>query len=320
MKSLFGINHHETVSRGSFRKMNGLQEKHHALLAEGAGDPEIDDMIAFFAPFHTDWQDSYIIWKSAFDTSQGATAELKTNFASLIKEKVPAWENKIYSFYPDGSDPAKAILPNKRGPFNKGRQFDRITAIKTLATNIGNDTNLATLKTQILAFHTQILASYEKKIAAKKKVGDASKNLEPLRIDIAQAMFANEGALMKKFYLHPEKVDQYFDVAAMRHHTKPTTEEGGYDIPLQPAEIKLLDVRFDGTETWECSNEGDHDVCVFFSDTDKATAIPATDIYKILTGDTLLIELKNVPSVKRYAYAANLSLEDEGEMNITEVG
>jgi hypothetical protein len=319
MKSYFGRNHHQTVTKDNFKLMNTLEGKHYSKIKSEAGDPDFDAMILFFDPYHTAWVNGYGGWKSASNSSQGKTIELREMFATLTNINMPKWEITIYGFYPEGSARATALLPHKRTPFISGAQYDRITALSTLVTTIGSDANLAAMKADIIAFHADILKCYTENQGSKKTVSDLSDDLEPIRIATAQAMFANEGMLMKKFYKTPEKVDNYFDVQSMRQAAKIPGDDGGLNVPLLPAQILLLDIQFKGTEVWQVENLGDKDACVFFSDRDDVTEIPDAWKYVITNELPIEIDLSSIPKDKRFVYAANLSSEDDGELNITEI-
>ncbi len=319
MKKYFGINHHENVTKDNFKLTNSLQEKHYIKIVPEAGDADFDAMIAAFKPHHLRWIDGYANWKSAFDASIGKTIELSTMFDTLTHEKMPVWENKVYLVYPEGSAKAKALLPHKRKPYIAGAQLDRITALNSLTTSIGSDASLTAIKAEIVAFYNTIFQCYEDNGAAKKAVAKASEDLEDLRIEICQALFANEGALMIKFSANPARIDTFFDVHAMRQAAKKPSDDGGMDIDLEPLEIKLLDLHFQGTEVWAFTNNGDHDACLFFSDKPDLTEVP--DTYKYVRGpdETVQVDLNTIPSTYRYAYVANLSPDDEGSVNIVEV-
>ena len=319
MISYLGRNRHETVTRNSFKLMNSLQGKHYAKIDSEAGDAFFDDMIAFFDPYKQKWESKYNSWKSASDTSQGKTKEMLLLFHDLTTTQMPKWEVEIYSNYPEHSPKAQALLPNKRTPYISGAFFDRITALSTLITNIGSDALLAVLKVEITAFRDTILACFNQSQGMRKNIGELSKDLEPIRIEISQALLADEGLLINKFFTNPEKVDGYFDVHAMRKAAKKPADEGGLSIDLMPAEIKLLNITFTNTQQWAVSNLGTFNACIFFSDKNNITEVPDAGKYIIIPGETLTIDLGTIPPTFNYVYVANLSFDVEGEVNIEEI-
>jgi hypothetical protein len=319
MSQYLGKNSHLSVTTGNYKLTNTLQEKHYALISAEAGDADFDAMILFFKPVHLNWDTKYPAWKSAADVSQGKTREFLDLFDQYAHKKLLDWEVAIYNAHAEYTPEAKAILPNKRNPYLKGTQFARIQALLTLAENIGGDAALAATKADIIAFHDKILKVYEEHQAAMNKIKILSKDLEPLRVEVCEALYANEGSLMKKFKSTPAKVDLYFDVKSMRQSAKKPSDEGGMSVPLLPGQIELLNLQYKGTEVWQVENLAEKDVCLFFSDKDDLTQIPADWKYIVTAELPIEIDLNTIPKDKRFVYAANLSTEDEGELNITEI-
>jgi hypothetical protein len=320
MRSYFGINHHEVVTRNNYKLMNTLDGKHYAKIKSEAGDPDFDAMIEYYEPYHINYEAKYTFWQSQSNLSQGKTRELQGWFKQLTDTFVPHIEVTIYGIHAENTPEAKALLPNKRSPFITGAQYDRITALSTLITSIGSEVALQSLKAEIIAFHGNILTCFNECQAIRKKVSDLSDDLEPIRIETAQALFANEGSLMKKFNTNPEKIDNYFDVHSMRQASRKPSDDGGLSVPLLPSQIELLNIQFKGTEVWQVENLAGKDACLFFSDRDDITEIPDEWKYIITPDLAVEIDLNTIPKDKRFVYAANLSEEDEGELNITEIG
>jgi len=319
MSQYFGKNHHENVSRGNYKLMDQLQTIHWIMISRENPDPDILDMKNFFEPFHINWDDAYTEWRVANNASIGKTAEMNVFFDTLTFEKMPRWENKIYGVYPENSSRAKELLPKKRHPFISGPQNERLNALEILISLIGDDANLAALKTDITSFYDTILECWRENQGIKLNVALLSQDLEPLRIATAQAMLANEGALLKKFYTLPVLVDSYFDVHRMRRRVKKKADDNGYNVSLEPAEIKSLPLRFKGTETWSVTNEADHDACLFFCDQADMNAVPIFEKHLLKPGESQEIDLSTLTTLQRFAYAANLSPDNEGEISIAQI-
>lgn len=318
MGPYFGINHHLNVTKENYRLMNTLDGKHFAKINSEAGDVDFDKMILDYTVPHNNWETGYYAWKIVADQSIGKTTAMDIMMDELVHTKIPQWFVKIYGVYPEHSAKADGLLPHKRTPYISGPDYDRIKALKTLCDNIGTDAGLATLKTEILAYYATILACFNTHTAAMKDVVTKSALIEPMRVALAKALFANEGALMIKFKDTPAVIDKYFDVKAMRQAYKKPTDQGGMDIPMEGGEIELLSLHFKGTEIWSATYTGDHQGCIFFSNRDDLTEIPATWKF-ILDADTPKeIDLSTLPANYRFVYVANLSPDDEGSINITQ--
>ena len=246
------------------------------------------------------------------------TIDQNTLLDELTKVKAPAWVVDVWKIYPKGSAKAKALIPHDRQAFISGNVYDRIAGITTFIKGCGTDAALATVKIDATAFLTTLQDAVSAHDAAVGALKSISKDQEKLRIKTTDAMLGVEGGLTKKFFDDPEKVDTFFAISAMRRrYGKPSTDEG-YPIFLQPNEIKLLDIKFKGTEVWEVSNVADHDACIFFSDVSTVTVIPPVK-FVIPAGESLQIDLNTLRAEFRFAYAANLSDESDGELNIVQV-
>jgi hypothetical protein len=315
MKPYFAINHHANVTKKNMTFAHHLINYSHNKLLADTGDADIDAIIAFNMPIVKEWNNGFSLWHDAHNFEMGSTIELNALIDSLTHTKAPDWMVKVLYIYPEGSPRATALLPHKRKAFISGTVLNRITGIKTFIDGLGDDAALATVKTDAEAFLIQIESAYAKHAKAKKILATLSKDQEILRVKATTAMLANQGSLMKKFSSTPEKIDLYFDVQAMRRGANKNIQDEGYEVSLLPSEIKLLNLRFLGTETWEIANNGDSGACIFFSNTSAVTTIPKIN-YTINAGESLQIDLSKIESDQRFAFAANLSSENEGELNI----
>lgn len=319
MKLYFGINHHNNVTKGSFILMNTLDSYHFIQIKAMIIEHFFQDMVEVYDPFHLAWEAGYGLYQSAFNLSQGQTEAMNLLFETLTTEKILDIENQIYAVYRENSPKAIALMPHKRTPFISGPQLNRITALNTLAVSIGTDVSLADTKDFIIATKTELLDCYNLHVAAMKKINDTAKDLEPLRIATANALFSDEGALMTHFKDTPEKIDLYFDVHSMRAANQRPNDDGGISIPLEMSQVKLLDIRFKGKEKWSVSNMTEYGACLFFSDSDSVTTVPEVGTYILDMDEPVIIDLRTIPSTYRFAYAANLDAENNGEINIEEI-
>jgi len=315
MDQFLAKNHHYAAcKRGKSKADHLINFSNNKLLAEDS-DPVIHGINTFNAPYVKNWNDNYVLWKAALNYQMYTTADLNQQKELLAKTKAVDWELAIWAVYHPGSAKTLALIPHGRQAFNSGTIDSRIHGIETLISNIGSDAALADVKTDATATLADLKASNIEHGKAVKNLADQSIILDDMCLKACQAMLANEASLTKKYFETPQRVDHYFDIKAMRRPASKTNKDNGYPVELLGGELKLLDLRFVGTETWEVSNNGDHDACIFFANTGDITVIP--DIkYVIPTGESLQIDLSTLPRDQRFVYAANLSPDDEGELNI----
>ncbi len=315
MKQYFAINRHDNLSKGSLLFGNHLFNYCYSKLIANDVDPEIAAMAAFLLVQLSDWNEGYAAWRAAALASMGATRSMKLLNKQLMTEKAPAWIVKIWSFYPEGSEKAVALIPHGRQDLITGPNLNHKVGMETLIAAIGSDTNLAALKTEMQTFVDSYVDAMLNQSKAQKLLKDLSKAQELLRVDTAEAMLCVEGSLIKKYYKTSNLVDDFFDVSAMRRrHGKKITDDG-YQVFLLPDEIKLLETRFTGTEKWIAENLGTEPACLFFSKTMDASEIPQVK-YEIPVGGSVPIDLSQVPSNERFVYAANLSSENDAQIKI----
>ncbi len=317
MEQYFGINHHLNVTKGNLSLANHLSNYLMNKLQAKAGDADIDDLITFYTPFQTAWNAGFVGWRAAFNLEMGTTKNQNTLIYQLTHVKAPLWVNTVLVAYPEGTDRARALIPHKRQAFITGSAEDRITGIKTFIQVIGTDVTLTAIKTDAQTFLTQLMLSHQNHEGAREALTDCSKSQETLRKNTCEAMHAVEGSLTNKYYKTPEKVDMFFDVSAMRYHPK-TVEQEGISVTFAPSEIKLLDIRFIGNEIYDFTNKGTKDVCVFFANNNNVTSIPENK-FVIHASTKLQIDLSTLKADDRFVYAANMSNEDNGELNFIEV-
>jgi len=316
MKQFFAINHHANASKGSQLFANHLINfTYNRLLALGL-DPDIALIIAFFDPYVDTWNTGYLGWHAAAHASMGATLAMNNLNDDLVKNKAPEWVGKIWGVYPEGSVKAQSLIPHARHELITGPNDIRKAGMGTLITGIGTDLALATVKTGMTNFLATYSAGITSQAAAVKLMGDLSKSQELLRLTTTEAMLKVESMLITKYFQTPENVDSFFDVAAMRRRNGKKITDDGYQFMLLPDEIKLLEARFTGKEKWLVEDTGTTDGCIFFSKSMEIGSIPEVK-YEYTAGNSIIIDLSQVPIDQRFAFAANYSHTTDGEYRIT---
>ena len=315
MKQFLAINHHANACKGSQIFANHLINYTYFKLLANADEADFPAIIAFYKVFVENWNEGYIKWRSAFNASMGATRTIKNLNKELIGEKAPTWVGKIWGIYREGSVNAIKLIPHGRSDMIKGPYFSRLTGMNTLITAIGTDSLLADLKLDLQTFAARYDAGIKAQLKAQKLLADLSKEQEVLRLSTTSAMLGVEGKLTDKYFMTPERVDDFFDIAAMRRRNARSITEDGFQIMLLPVEIKLLQIRYDGTEIWKAENPGMCDICLFFSNNSDESEIPEVK-YIVSAGQSITIDLKQIPSDQRFVYAANLSTEKDGTVII----
>lgn len=212
----FATNPFVSVTENSYYNALELGTFHDNALQAAKTDTGIATMYSSFHPIFLSFKTNYISWVTQGGTQQGETLNLVHLLEALSSEKIKRWDISIQVVYDSASVKYKKLLPNKRSPFQKGTQLERIHAIQALSKAIGTDTALAALKTDIDAFLVLIDSAYNTQKGSINSTKSASSNLEISCTALCNAMYANLGALIQKYSTTPFKIELFFDMKIMR--------------------------------------------------------------------------------------------------------
>jgi hypothetical protein len=221
-------------------------------LEAAKADPEIAALLAFFKPLYVAYESAYNSWIAQNVLAQAETLSVGQLLALLMNPKIREWDVKIQNQYPINTYEYVRLLPNRRKPFQNGGQVERITAVDVLLQNIGADTKLAELKTEIQTFYDLLVAASKAKQGSRSTTKGKSTGVESMRIDMGDGMFSNLGALMKKYYKNPLAIEQFFDLETMR-----TAQQKIFTGTLKPGEAyTIVKHTFDADEDLSLNNTG----------------------------------------------------------------
>jgi hypothetical protein len=316
MEQFLAHNSHETACRGSQKFANHLINYLHNKLLANQDDPEILLIITFYSLYLNGWNTAYSQWRAAINFEMSTTQEMNILDKNLIEEKAPEWQGKIYSVYYEGTSNATALFPHGRQALIAGKPEEKIAGMNTLINGIGNDADLQVVKADLQTFVNLYTIKSQQHQAAMKNWKDLSKDQERLRLLTTAAMHGCEGKLTGVYWQTPEKVDLFFDIAAMRRRNSHSAKDAPLLIKLLPSEIKLIDIDYTFNDIWEVTNNGIKEACVFFGNTSNIIEIPKKKTV-IDPNMSVKINLSSLASDMRFAYAANLSKEDMGELSFT---
>jgi hypothetical protein len=190
---------------------------HEGALAVVKDDP-------FISPLYTRFHPLYLGYKTAYDNrfAQGGiqrseTLNVEQLLRLLLSSKIRQWDIRIQNVYPLDTVGYKRLLPNRRQPFQHGTQTERITAVKALTQNMGTDTKLAEVKTDIDTFYDQIDKALISQKGSLSSTKDKSSELETNRVAMSVGMYANLGTFIDKYAATPEKIEKFFDLETIRN-------------------------------------------------------------------------------------------------------
>jgi len=196
-----------------------ISSYHNSALAANKSEPFIQALAASFKPLHTNLTRIHATCLSQESKQQAETLNVKQFMKLLAGTKIQEWDIIIQSRYKQNTPAYKELLPNRRLPFQRGRQIQRLSAVKALTSAIGSDESLSVVKADIDNFYEEFDRAYNNKLkeATNRR---AHSDLEAARIVMCDAQYANLGALMQKYSSTPQVIAQYFDLQAIRRSSQ----------------------------------------------------------------------------------------------------
>jgi len=217
---IYALNTFLTVTENSYeicKKIIAFTLNVIASSASGGAQP-FTDIEASLRPAVDNFDAQYLDWTQQKGTQKGSTTSLAILLATLSGQKARRWDIKVQGLYDVGTPEYTAIFPNRRTPFQNGKQQNRIEAVGALGQALNGIVDLAELKTEVDAFHQSLLDSYN---AQKAELGDTkidSDAVDAARIAVCKEMYSALGLLMSHFKERPADLQAYFDLETIRNH------------------------------------------------------------------------------------------------------
>jgi hypothetical protein len=271
------------ATENSYPKAMSLSEFHENALSKNKTDPFILALFNAFHPFHENYENSYGIWKAQVGVNQGGTLKLGQLLKQLSSTRIKNWDNQIQIKYPQNTPEYIKLLPNRRMPFQGGKQKERIDALGALTLNLSTDTSLNTLFEEVDDFNVKVIAAAGQKKTNRSTNKGIVNELETLRVAMCIAMYANLGGMIQKYAATPEKVEQYFDLALLRR-PKQTLFTGH----LKPAETFTIAKRtFGESDEITLTNHGPSQLKFYLAHTKNKQ--PGTTAITLDEGDQTVL-------------------------------
>lgn len=227
----------ETATKRNKRKMLLLISDHTSALESMATVPETT-MYARTIPIKSEYSLLYSKWSAASARWQAETRRLEVKLAELRGDKIELWDIEIQRVFRQGTADYIALLPNRRGPFQKGAYDEIINEVQSLGLRLAEyspNVILDAVKAEVDAFYTSILGIRNVQEQKAQLVGLASEQLEAGRIPCAVVMFQNLGLFIDAYPQNPARIENFFDLSLIQNTTDNSEEYSGL---LEPSEQK----------------------------------------------------------------------------------
>lgn len=195
-------------------------------------------MYARTAPVKTTFSLLYAKWSAANARWKGETARFEAKLAELRSDKIELWDIEIQRVFRQGTADYTVLLPNRRGPFQKGAYEEIINEVESLALRLAEyspNAILDAVRTDVENFHTSILAIRNTQQQKEQLANQASDQLEAARQTCGQLMFQNLGLFIDAYPNNPEQIENFYDLSLIQNGGEGSEEYSGI---LQPSEQK----------------------------------------------------------------------------------
>lgn len=308
-------NQFDNSTQGSFALMLELGNDHIAKLEAQQVDPDIAALLARTQPLQVDYGKVYTTWKSATAVRKGATLKIDLLLAELSSLKIKQWDIQIQGQYLDGTPEYMTLLPEKRGPFQKGSKDERINAVEALHLRLGNYSTLATTQADVNSFMTDLVDARDMQQQKEQLIAHGSDDLEKARVELATMMYGNLGVLMDKYRNTPDYINNFWEVSLMQNTPPPTREFGG----TVAADTTVNLTQTVGPNAKVVLTNAGYTVLTFCLAATNADAC-ATGV-KVQPGDTLQVERASLgEDADANLNVTNMSPDAEGAYSVEVIG
>ena len=205
-----------TATRDSYLKTHIISTFTDGALNNAKADAQILVQYNFYHPLHVAYEAAFGVWDAQRATQSGSTMTLESWLDQLSSIKVKAWDIQIQGQFAKGTPTYKTLFPHGHEVFHNGTQNAKIDAVGLLNTNLTGIVPLAATKTDVGNFLASLKSANTAQKGMKEGTGIDNDLVEIQRINVCNGLYAVLGALMNKYYLTPEMVENFFDLKTLQ--------------------------------------------------------------------------------------------------------
>jgi hypothetical protein len=167
-------------------------------------------------PFVTAYAAAYAAWVASLGTEEGSTLAVTNGYDLLGNTWIVTWDNTIQLVYNTKSTVYKTVLKNRRKPFQRGSQGDKLIALKAFAVLLTGVSGLSAVLADVNAKIAILQALVDGHATNKSSVKIASTAVETARVTVGQQLYGVLGQLMDIFNATPGSIGAFFNLTAIR--------------------------------------------------------------------------------------------------------
>jgi hypothetical protein len=167
-------------------------------------------------PFVTDYAIKYAAWVASLGTEESSTLAVVNGYKLLGNTWIIIWDNQIQVLYNTKSTVYKALLKNRRKPFQTGSQEDKLINLKAFALLLVGVAGLSAVLADVNAKIAILQALVDNHATVKSGTKTASAGVETSRVTLGQQLYGVLGQLMDIFNATPGSIGAFFNLTAIR--------------------------------------------------------------------------------------------------------
>lgn len=259
--SLFANNFVLNAVEDNYSMALDVYKAHNDRLYAGVSQAGIQPLYDDFNPLWDNYNNAYTLVQTLKNQGQGNT-QLVTDRMAELRVKIRLWDISIQVVYDQTSTEYKALLPNRRGPFQTGTYQAKLNAVATLHAALDGIAPLAAIRTQVGAFLALMQAALGGQAASSTEVQNALTALDAALLAAGKQVFKNYGSLVVLYFQNPTVIATYVPFDKLSRKTQ--TEFTG---TLQPGMAhRVLKRKMNNAEDLlELTNAGDSNLEWYFN-------------------------------------------------------
>ena len=167
-------------------------------------------------PFVTAYAVAYAAWIASLGTEESSTLSVTNSFKLLGNTWIILWDNQIQIVYNTKSTVYKALMKNRRKPYQKGSQEDKLINLKAFAVLLTGVAGLSAVLADVNAKIVILQDLVDNHATVKSATKTASAGVENSRVIVGQQLYGVLGQLMDIYNATPGSIGAFFNLTAIR--------------------------------------------------------------------------------------------------------
>lgn len=206
----------DSATRNSFRLMLIMAKDHLDKLFRNISDADIAIIYVFVKLAYDNFMQAFNNVQLNASSYRSKTMLMENLLTELSSKKIRQWDIQIQGQYLDDTPEYADILPNNRGPFQKGAYDEKINAVSILAQKLVSYPTLSAVQTDVQNFFVALSNARTTQQGFEYEDTQLRKELETMRVVLATAMHKSFAFLLYKYIDNVQQVESFFELQYIR--------------------------------------------------------------------------------------------------------